>query len=101
MKILVTGAAGFIGHHLVYSLLKKNYFVVGVDNLNDYYDVGLKISRLERLGLVKDDISALQADKIQSIKCKSLDFYKFGIEEFSKVHSLFLLYSFYYVKPLF
>jgi UDP-glucuronate 4-epimerase len=94
MKILVTGAAGFIGHHLIYSLLKKNHFVVGVDNLNDYYDVDLKISRLERLGLKRNDISALQAGRVELIKCKSLDFYKFGIEEQRKVHSLFSNYTF-------
>lgn len=44
--ILVTGAAGFIGFHLSQKLLSQNYKVVGLDNLNDYYDVSLKESRL-------------------------------------------------------
>jgi UDP-glucuronate 4-epimerase len=48
-KILVTGAAGFIGFHLSRALLAAGYSVVGIDNLNDYYDVGLKHSRLEVL----------------------------------------------------
>jgi UDP-glucuronate 4-epimerase len=49
MKILVTGAAGFIGFHLSKRLLEEGYTVAGVDNLNDYYDVALKKSRLEHL----------------------------------------------------
>ena len=49
MRILVTGAAGFIGFHLVGRLLARGDSVAGIDNLNDYYDVGLKESRLGQL----------------------------------------------------
>ena len=49
MRILVTGAAGFIGYHLCKSLLEDNYEVLGVDNINDYYDPNLKLARLEQL----------------------------------------------------
>ncbi|MFL0804174.1 MAG: NAD-dependent epimerase [Agarilytica sp.] len=49
MKILVTGAAGFIGFHTSLKLLQRNDEVIGIDNLNDYYDVSLKESRLNRL----------------------------------------------------
>lgn len=49
MKILLTGAAGFIGMHTALRLLERGDTVVGVDNLNDYYDVNLKHARLERL----------------------------------------------------
>ena len=49
MKILVTGAAGFIGMHVSERLLAAGHEVVGIDNLNDYYDVRLKQARLERL----------------------------------------------------
>lgn len=49
MRVLVTGAAGFIGHQLALRLLKEGHHVVGLDNLNDYYDVRLKEARLEQL----------------------------------------------------
>jgi UDP-glucuronate 4-epimerase len=49
MKILVTGAAGFIGFHLSKRLLARGDEVVGLDNLNDYYDVNLKKARLSQL----------------------------------------------------
>ncbi|MGP1119952.1 NAD-dependent epimerase [Serratia sp. CY47444] len=49
MKFLVTGAAGFIGYHVAERLLTAGHQVVGIDNLNDYYDVGLKMARLDRL----------------------------------------------------
>ena len=49
MKILVTGAAGFIGSHVAERLLLRGDSVVGLDNLNDYYDVNLKLARLGRL----------------------------------------------------
>ena len=49
MKILVTGAAGFIGFHLIKALLGKDCFIVGIDNLNSYYEVALKKDRLKIL----------------------------------------------------
>ncbi|NDL62450.1 NAD-dependent epimerase [Acerihabitans arboris] len=49
MKLLVTGAAGFIGYHVSKRLLADGHQVIGIDNLNDYYDVRLKQSRLDRL----------------------------------------------------
>ena len=49
MKVLVTGAAGFIGAALSHRLLDRGDEVLGIDNLNDYYDVRLKLARLERL----------------------------------------------------
>ena len=47
MKILVTGTAGFIGFHLAKKLLERGDEVVGLDNINDYYDVNLKYGRLK------------------------------------------------------
>jgi UDP-glucuronate 4-epimerase len=49
MKVLVTGSAGFIGYHVAERLLARGDSVIGIDNLNDYYDVALKRARLERL----------------------------------------------------
>lgn len=49
MKILITGAAGFIGFHLSKKLLDQSYQIIGIDNLNDYYNPSLKESRLEIL----------------------------------------------------
>lgn len=54
MKILVTGVAGFIGSALSIRLLERGDEVIGIDNLNDYYDVNLKLARLERLSGYKN-----------------------------------------------
>lgn len=50
-KILVTGAAGFIGYHTTKKLLEQGYKVIGLDNINDYYDINLKYARLSDLGV--------------------------------------------------
>ena len=50
-SILITGVAGFIGFSLTEKLLKKDFFILGIDNLNNYYDVNLKYSRLRKLGI--------------------------------------------------
>ena len=49
MNVLVTGAAGFIGARTCIKLIQENFNVMGIDNLNDYYDVQLKIHRLEEI----------------------------------------------------
>lgn len=71
-NILVTGSAGFIGFHLARELLLRGYDVIGLDNINDYYDVELKIGRLKELGItIKTIINN------QYIKSEIFDNYKF------------------------
>ena len=57
MKILVTGTAGFIGFHLAQKLLDRGDEIVGLDNINDYYDINLKYARLNELGINKEEDS--------------------------------------------
>jgi UDP-glucuronate 4-epimerase len=73
-KVLVTGTAGFIGSHLSKRLLQEGFRVIGIDNINDYYDVNLKFSRLERL-LSQDNfnfekVSLENKEEIESIFTK-------------------------------
>ena len=58
-KILVTGSCGFIGMHLCKYLLKNNYEVLGIDDMNDYYDPMLKMNRLEQIS-VHDNFSFIE-----------------------------------------
>ncbi len=87
MKILVTGTAGFIGFHLAKKLLQKGYEVVGIDNLNDYYDVGLKMSRLEVLGIKAAD--AKYGDRIGSSLFPEHSFYVMDLSDTEAIDSLF------------
>jgi len=71
VKVLVTGAAGFIGHGLIKPLLARGDDVVGIDNLNDYYDPALKIARLDDLARFKDSHQA--QDRFRFIKMDLAD----------------------------
>ena len=88
MKILVTGTAGFIGFHLAKKLLARGDEVVGLDNINDYYDVNLKYGRLNELG-----IDALGCDPlgspIQSTKYKTHKFYKADLADKEIIEEIF------------
>lgn len=61
MKILVTGAAGFIGYHVSKMLLERGDEVIGFDSINDYYEVSLKYGRLSELGISRTDTESIQA----------------------------------------
>lgn len=56
MKVLITGTAGFVGFHLAKALIKTECDIVGIDNINDYYDPELKFARLAVTGINKDDV---------------------------------------------
>ena len=93
-KILVTGAAGFIGHHLSKLLVKEGYTVVGLDNINDYYDPNLKLARLKDMNIDVSDIKyneALEGD---------ITFYKIDLVDNKNIFELFKKYRFDYVVNL-
>src|SRR5690625_5002727 len=61
MNVLITGTAGFIGYHLAGRLLEDGYQVTGLDHLNDYYDINLKLDRLKSHGVDLRGEDAVQA----------------------------------------
>src|SRR6056300_564158 len=79
MKILVTGSAGFIGHHISKKLIERGDTVIGVDQINDYYDIELKYSRLKDLGIEKSNI--IEGKKITSSIHSNHFFYKGNLED--------------------
>lgn len=87
MKILVTGAAGFIGFHLVSRLCGEGETVVGIDNINDYYPVSLKYARLEETGIPEREI--VQGRMVQSKKFDNYKFCRVDICDKAKVDRLF------------
>ena len=92
MKILVTGTAGFIGYHLAKKLLERGDEVVGLDNINDYYDVNLKYARLNELGINKDE---LKDDEVASSKTyPNHKFIKANLEDSQTINKLFEIEKF-------
>lgn len=87
-KILVTGAAGFIGFHLCKTLLEQGYDVVGVDNVNDYYDVNLKYARLEELGM-KREKAEVWKNQATSYIFPKFRFIRLNIEDRKEIPQLF------------
>ncbi|PIB25517.1 capsule biosynthesis protein CapI [Maribacter sp. 4U21] len=87
MKTLVTGAAGFIGFFVAKVLLGKGHTVVGLDNINDYYDVNLKYARLQELGIAKSD--AQTAGVLSSSTHPAFSFVRMGLEDREALPKLF------------
>ena len=87
MKILVTGSAGFIGFHCVNRFAADGHDVVGIDNINDYYSVSLKLARLKEAGLGQDEI--VEDKRIQSTKFKRYTFVKGDISNRQFVEDIF------------
>ena len=80
MKILITGSCGFIGFNFSKFLLEKNFSIVGIDNLNNYYSVNLKKKRLNVLK-----------------KFNKFKFHKIDLNNYQKIEKIFKLYGFDYV----
>ncbi len=88
MKILITGAAGFIGFHLSRKLLELGHVVVGIDNINDYYDINLKYDRLNELGVNKQD-ATLFYKMCKSTSYKHFKFLRINLEDKKELSTLF------------
>ncbi|MEL6304709.1 MAG: NAD-dependent epimerase/dehydratase family protein [Bacteroidota bacterium] len=84
MKILVTGAAGFIGFHLCKKLLDEGFEVFGIDNLNTYYDIDLKYGRLKELGIS----TSITPAEISSITYPKFVFAEVDIIDFSSLEGI-------------
>lgn len=87
MKILVTGTAGFIGFHLANRLIERGDEVIGLDSINDYYDVNVKYGRLEFAGINKDDVHYNKI--ISSTKFKNYKFIQLKLEDKENLDNLF------------
>lgn len=87
-KVLVTGAAGFIGYHLSKKLVEAGVEVIGLDNINDYYDVNLKFDRLAELGVSKED-AALWNSPVASTTSSNFKFVRLNLEDREAVPVLF------------
>ncbi len=88
MKILVTGAAGFIGYHLCRKMLAEGYQVVGLDNINGYYDINLKYSRLEDLGIDRNQIAENKLTE-STLYTGAFSFIKLNLEDKENLPKLF------------
>ncbi len=87
MKVLVTGSAGFIGFHLVKHLIARGDKVVGIDNINDYYDVQLKYDRLAETGIEQSAIA--YGEEINSLISENYSFIKMDLTDTKSLNQLF------------
>ena len=88
MQILVTGAAGFIGFHVCRALLDKGHSVIGLDNINDYYDVELKYARLQELGIGRPEAEAFNR-QASSGTLKGFRFIRLDLTDRENLRELF------------
>ncbi|MGB9695787.1 MAG: NAD-dependent epimerase/dehydratase family protein [Ignavibacteria bacterium] len=98
-KILITGTAGFIGFHLVKRLsLDESFEIVGIDNINSYYDIRLKYARLKECGINAEEIEYQKP--LVSSKYKNYTFIKLDLTDKQRVSQLFAEGKFDYVIHL-
>src|SRR5690606_37199975 len=86
MKILVTGTAGFVGFHFAEKLLSRGDEVVGIDNINDYYDPKLKFARLSHSGIPENEVRWNQ--EVQSRKHAGYRFIRMNLEDKNELMEL-------------
>ena len=92
MIVLVTGSAGFIGFHVVKKLISGNSQVIGIDNINAYYDVTLKYGRLKEHGIKDSEI--VYNKEISSSVFPKLSFIKLDLTDDTNLEKLFSRYKF-------
>ena len=92
--ILVTGAAGFIGYHLSEALLKEGHMVLGLDNINDYYDVNLKYARLQKLGVERETAEVFNAISSSTKHGSQMQFVRMHLEDREALPKLFTEFEF-------
>ncbi|WP_411032144.1 NAD-dependent epimerase [Spongiimicrobium sp. 3-5] len=89
MKVLVTGAAGFIGFYVAKKLIHNGHNVVGLDNINDYYDPNLKFDRLAKLGISKEKAEIYNTISESTIFPNSFKFIRSPLEDREALPQLF------------
>lgn len=92
MNVLVTGAAGFIGYHLVKKLATEGLNVMGLDSINEYYDVNLKYDRISQLGINRADIAYNKI--VNSSVYPSLTFVQLNLTDQENLNNIFKSHGF-------
>lgn len=88
MKILITGAAGFIGYHVCLKLANSSHEIVGIDNINSYYDIKLKLDRLKELGFNANEVMNFNK-RCLSTNYNNLNFLRIDISDNAIIDNFF------------